>query len=505
MVELRRSLAGDPYRPAYHFIAPAAWMNDPNGPLHWRGRYHVFYQYNPHSPRWEAPYWGHAVSDDLVHWHDLPPALRPQDPYDEAGCFSGTAFLDASGTPTIIYYGNEHGICIAQSRDKDLVEWEKHPANPVIPHPPAGSEYEVYDPCAWLEGDTYYALAGGRRPRRPKHRASDAADTAYLFTSHDLERWDYMGLFYEGGHFTEGGEDCAVPQFVPFGDRHMLLFASHLRGAQCYLGEYRDHRFTPQHHRRFAFPPSLKRAGTYNEGYILLEEGGRAPRHILFGRMSEGRYPYADDAAGWSGTFALPLVLSPLPDVEDLLAPLGVAPAIELERLRSGHVQVDATEVAAGSTIAFDTVAGSCLEISATLTLDEATACGLLVRRSPDGTEATVIRIRSMVIKDGTTVRELTEIALDVSRSSLSPDVFNRDPEYRYLLARPRGQVDLRVFIDRSIVEVFVNGTEFLAKRIYPARSDSVGVAAFAAGGRAQVLGLDAWHLDPIWPSDVEA
>ena len=313
MVELRRSLAGDPYRPAYHFIAPAAWMNDPNGPLHWRGRYHVFYQYNPHSPRWEAPYWGHAVSDDLVHWHDLPPALRPQDPYDEAGCFSGTAFLDASGTPTIIYYGNEHGICIAQSRDKDLVEWEKHPANPVIPHPPAGSEYEVYDPCAWLEGDTYYALAGGRRPRRPKHRASDAADTAYLFASHDLERWDYMGLFYEGGHFTEGGEDCAVPQFVPFGDRHMLLFASHLRGAQCYLGEYRDHRFTPQHHRRFAFPPSLKRAGTYNEGYILLEEGGRAPRHILFGRMSEGRYPYADDAAGWSGTFALPLVLSPLP------------------------------------------------------------------------------------------------------------------------------------------------------------------------------------------------
>ena len=75
MVELRRRLAGDPYRPAYHFIAPAAWMNDPNGPLHWRGRYHVFYQYNPHSPRWEAPYWGHAVSDDLVHWHDLPLSL----------------------------------------------------------------------------------------------------------------------------------------------------------------------------------------------------------------------------------------------------------------------------------------------------------------------------------------------------------------------------------------------------------------------------------------------
>src|SRR5436305_15033038 len=65
---LREGPAHDPHRPGYHFLPPANWMNDPNGLIHWKGEYHMFYQYNPNGPFWGTIHWGHAASADLVHW-----------------------------------------------------------------------------------------------------------------------------------------------------------------------------------------------------------------------------------------------------------------------------------------------------------------------------------------------------------------------------------------------------------------------------------------------------
>ena len=67
----------DPHRPAYHFLPPAAWMNDINGALYWKGRHHIFYQFNPEGAYWKCIQWGHASSIDLVHWVVHPVALTP--------------------------------------------------------------------------------------------------------------------------------------------------------------------------------------------------------------------------------------------------------------------------------------------------------------------------------------------------------------------------------------------------------------------------------------------
>ena len=89
----------------------------------------MFYQHNPygtyHGGATGTIHWGHAVSEDLVHWQDLPIALAPEDPFDQDGCYSGTAFVNLDGVPTIIYHGVRGGICIATSRDELLVAWEK--------------------------------------------------------------------------------------------------------------------------------------------------------------------------------------------------------------------------------------------------------------------------------------------------------------------------------------------------------------------------------------------
>ena len=99
-------LAADPHRPQYHFLPKANWVNDPNGPIFWKGYYHLFYQYSstifPQGPK----YWGHARSKDMVYWEHLPMALvpTPGGP-DKDGCWSGSAFIN-EGVPTLGLYGS---------------------------------------------------------------------------------------------------------------------------------------------------------------------------------------------------------------------------------------------------------------------------------------------------------------------------------------------------------------------------------------------------------------
>ena len=358
----RLRLAPDAYRPAYHYLPPSNWMNDPNGTFFWQGRYHLFYQYNPHEAhhggRTGTIHWGHTVSENLVDWEDLPIALTPTpDGPDMDGCFSGTAFVGPDGVPTIIYHGVPGGICLATSTDDMLVHWEKHPANPVILTPGPDDPYKVDGaPCGWVEGDTCYAITGNS-----SHDAFDGRepDRAYLFKSDDMAHWEYMHPFYEGGVYTERGEDCAVPDFFPLGDKHVLLFASHRRGPHYYVGSYADNKFIPEHHRRLAFGETnfTARTGILNECQTLLDDNDR---RILFSRISEARYGCVQRDSGWAGIMALPSVLSLAADNHLL-----VEPVPELESLRGEHQHIADLAIAPDSIVPLDPVAGNRLEIRA--------------------------------------------------------------------------------------------------------------------------------------------
>ena len=69
----------DALRPAFHITGGEGWINDPNGLVVFKGKYHVFFQYNPYGTSFGAAHWGHVAGDDLLHWERLPIALAPGD------------------------------------------------------------------------------------------------------------------------------------------------------------------------------------------------------------------------------------------------------------------------------------------------------------------------------------------------------------------------------------------------------------------------------------------
>jgi len=91
------------YRPIYHFMPEKNWMNDPNGPIYYKGEYHLFYQYNPNDYKWGDIHWGHAKSKDLINWEHLPIALHPSKEFDEHHCFSGCAAVNDEGSCYLLY------------------------------------------------------------------------------------------------------------------------------------------------------------------------------------------------------------------------------------------------------------------------------------------------------------------------------------------------------------------------------------------------------------------
>ena len=480
--DLREKFLRDPHRPKWHFLPPAGWMNDINGPIFWKGKYHIFYQYNPDEARWKLIQWGHASSTDLVHWTHLPVALTPSsDGPDRVGCFSGCTVVN-NGIPTIVYHGQPDGTCLATSQDDDLIEWTKHPKNPVIRVPKPGEseygKYRVYDPSAWKRGDNWYVLCGSRDPA--------GGDTGYLFQSRDLIDWQYLHPFYKSDRrWTEVDEDCAVPNFFPLGRQHMLLFDSHKRGTQYYIGRYKGDEFYPESYGRMSWPGGQQRGAN-----SMLDGKGR---RLFFDWLTEARNEDVQRAAGWAGVMTLPRVLSLASD-----GTLRIEPVAELRLLRLGHRQRPNLRVSSDSEFMVDEIRGDSLEIAAELEPVNAEEFGLMVRCSPDGSERTSI----VCAPKASTLR------IDVSKSSLDPSVqFARfhlkDSESVHAQEAPftlaaKEPLKLRVFLDRSVLEVFANGRQCITQRIYPSRGDSLGVGLFSRAGAMLVRSIEAWDLTGI-------
>lgn len=474
----RNRLAADPYRPTFHFSPPENFMNDPNGLCQWNGLYHLFYQFRQDGE--DRVHWGHAVSADLLHWRDLPIAFYPDQEHD---CFSGQTLAEDDRV-IAIYHGTQAGNAIATASDPLLVEWEKHPDNPVIPIVPIdenGYPYRVFDPCIWKEADGYYSLSGVFKDGT---RSTDCEGIDHIFRSTDLKTWEHLGPLVESVYDTEPGEDYAVPNFWPIGNgKHMLLFFSHKRGGQYFVGEYDSvtHRFTPERHGRMNYGPLA--VGSLHAPSATIDDSGR---FLSIFNVKESKEPN-----GWNDIMTLPRVLSLDED-----GAVRIDPVKELESLRHSHQHFDEMDIEANSEIVLDGISGNAMEIEVELDPGDAHESGLRVLRSPDGAEQT----RVSFFPKGHPRFGTAQLQIDGTASSSRTDIIPRTPEIGPLEIAEGEPLRLRIFIDRSIVEVFANGRQCLTLRAYPGHADSVGVSVFARGGKATVRSLDAWQMRSTWP-----
>ena len=491
LIESRKRMDGDPFRTIYHYVNPEGRLNDPNGLSFWQGRWHLFYQaYPPEDPR---QHWGHAVSEDLIHWRDLPYAIYPNPEYQ---CYSGTALVEEDRV-IAMYHGTRVGNMVAVSSDPLLLNWEKVTGQAVIPMTsPTGFPlaYDVYDPNIWKKDGVYYSLSGGVSPDGP---AGKQIRANYLFRSKDLAKWEYMHEFIEDDQYTLVGDDGACPYFWPIGERHILPFYSHMSGGQYLLGDYdtaRD-KFVVTQHGKFNFGASIP-AGVHAPSATPDGRGGV----IIIFNMNPGK-----PTEGWNQIMTLPRRLT-LTSREEL----GIEPAGDIESLRYDHQQLSAMKLAANREIVLENIRGNAMEIIAEIDPMDAPMVEMKVLRSRQKEEFTRIAFykergmhqgRDYTIPRPASWRRIYKslITLDSSYSSQLPDVRSRAPETAPILMKPGETLKLRVFIDKSVVEVFANGRQCVALRVYPGRDDSLGVSLLSQGQDSQLVSLDAWQMRNIY------
>ena len=461
-------MSTDPHRPIYHFMPPANWMNDPNGLIQWKGQYHLFYQHYPGGAFWSTMHWGHAVSADLVHWTHLPIAMTPTPGSpDEDGCWSGCA-VNHNGTPTVIYTGLSGGAqlpCLATSRD-DLLTWDKYAGNPIITSPPPGCDVPGFrDHCVWRENGEWRMIIGSG--------INGVGGAAFLYRSPDLLQWRYMAPLCIGDK-NHTGQMWECPDFFPLGHKHVLVISALPAGKVLYLtGAYAGDAFVPE------------KQGSADDGcfYAPLSMTDSTGRRLMWGWLREERIKAAQIAAGWSGVMSLPRVLSLLPD-----GTLSARPVPEIECLRGRPYHLEDVELSSGSNDLLSKVKGDALEMLAEFEPGDVTRLGLQMVCSPDGVEHTDL------VYDPTRSR----LTMDRSHSSVS-DTVQCEEQGDTLALAPQETLQLRVFLDKSVLEIFANGRFCLASRVYPARADSLGFKLFVQGGCARIKSLDIWPMRSIW------
>ena len=459
--------------PRYHFRPERNWINDPVGFTKVDGRYHLFFQYNPIGPEPGIKHWGHAVSSDLVGWEILPVALSPTDGGpDEGGCWSGSVTTLVE-PPHLFYTGVRHDqmrgrrevVCLALG-DRDLRSWRKHP-DVLIPGPPAQLDAVGFrDPFVWRDRDGWCLLVGSG--------IRGYGGAVLLYRSEDLLAWRFDGVFFSmpaGQADYESGAMWECPQIVPVGDRHVLLLSidNPVRPVLYVVGRVDGSQFVAERIGRLDLGPDFFAPASF------VDEDGRP---LIIAWAPEGRSNDAQVASGWAGVMTLPRALALAPDGR-----LSSTAAPDLSRLRGRHWHGVGIALSNGVDEPMP-LAGSRLEIAATVRSGGASVIGLRFRMSPDGHEATVV---SVDIATG-------HVTFDRTASSLAPDttpgVYGGADGWL-----PGERFRLHVFLDESILELFVDDTLALTGRIYPSRADSVSFAAFAVGGAGEIETIDIWQL----------
>ncbi len=353
----------DAERPAFHLTPRVGWMNDPNGFSRYNDEYHMFYQYYPYDTNWGPMHWGHAVSKDLLTWEYRPVVMAPDQTYDYAGVFSGSAIGLPDGQMMLMYTGVSREKK-AENKYKDVqvqclafgdgTNFKKYEMNPVLTDqdlPEGASRVNFRDPKVWRGTDGIYRCALGSRP-------ADGSGQILLYTSEDAIHWTYKKVLVANGNRIGKMWEC--PDFFVLDGKGVLLTSPQDmenvglkyrsgNGSICLIGSYDEE--TDTFVEECDLPVDFG-IDFYAHQSVLAPDG----RRIMIGWMQNW------DACGvriedpkWFGQMSLPREIS----VRD--GKLIQKPVKELEQYRGEEVTYEGTLKDGDLTV--DGVCGRCVDL----------------------------------------------------------------------------------------------------------------------------------------------
>ncbi|CAM0908432.1 unnamed protein product [Alopecurus aequalis] len=500
-------------RAGFHFQTEKNFMS---GPVYYRGYYHLFYQYNTKGVVWDdGIVWGHVVSRDLVNWRHLPIAMVPDHWYDNMGVLSGSITVLQNGALAMIYTGvfsnttDRSGMmevqCLAVPADPNdplLRSWTKHPANPVLVHPPGIKDMDFRDPTtAWFDesDSTYRTVIGSKDDHHGGHAGFAMVYKTKDFLSflripgilHRVEgtgMWECMDFFPVGGGDNSSSEVLYVIKASMDDERHDYYA----------LGRYyvAANMWTP-------LDPELDLGIglRYDWGKLYASTTFYDPvkrRRVMLGYVGETDSRRSDEAKGWASIQSIPRTVAL---DEKTRTNLLLWPVEEIETLRLNTTEFNDISIDTGSVFHLPIRPGSQLDIEASFRLNASAVAvineadvgyncsssggaatrgalgpfGLLVFASADGRgEQTAVYF---YVSRGLDGGLRTSFCNDELRSSQARDVMKRVVGSTVPVLDGE-TLSMRVLVDHSIVQSFAMGGRVTAtSRVYPTE------AIYAAAG----------------------
>lgn len=472
------------YRPAFHHTPRYGWMNDPNGMFYKDGRWHLYYQYNPYGSKWQNMTWGHSVSDDLVNWEHLPEAIRPN---GLGSVFSGSCAVDHDNTAgfgsdaVIALYtsaGTSQMQSLASSTDGGLT-FNIYPSNPVLT-----LESEARDPKVFWNDST----------KEWNMILAHALDHEMLiFTSPDMKSWTLQSSFGKGLGAQGGVWECPDLFELPVAgtDEKKWVLLCNINpdgpfggsGTQYFVGDFDGKTFK-------ADTDAAGNVSTkwldYGKDHYATVTWSDAPdgRRVALGWMSNWQYAADVPTMQFRSANTLPreMGLFRAPDGEVYASS---APSPELEALR-GKLAAKVKKTTVGRKAR-----------SFALPWENGGICEILM--DIEASKAKTVNVVFSNSQGEKVVMQYDPAAATLSFDRTQSGITDFSEGFPAVTVTPTheasGRIALRIFVDRSSMEVFGNDGEFVMTNLVFPRTPYTALSVSAEGGNAKVENLRIYSL----------
>ena len=459
------------FRPQIHFTSRRGWLNDPNGLVYYKGRYHLFYQHNPMGLLSDNVSWGHAVSPDLFHWKELPGLLFPNSQTGQS--WTGAAIIDtknqlglkkgADDTMLAFYLRTRSGLSYAYSTDGGIT-FNNYTANPVVTHP--GDRIDSPKPI-WYAPGKYWVAAVFDHNARPDDPSGQCYTVAF-YKSQDLKTWKKTGDIGRASFLAE------CPDLFPLpvdGDKRNQKWVLILSDG-CYIVGSFDGKMMRNESGTPAKIGDIQTALSAGGDYYATMSWSNIPasdgRRIQIAWMNDNAKPYGDNH--FNEQMSLPMELSLYKT--DLGAKLRMYPVRELDGLRGREYSWSNVPLTTGTNpLAGIQTGDAALDVEAELKVSDAAKLEFSLRGF--------------------------HVSYDASGDTL---ICSGPKGLRARLVSHDGVVRLRMIVDRFSIEVFGNEGEIyvpmLAANSQPDQSLSLNLRQ----GKCIIKGMHVYELKSVWP-----